>query len=783
MILRTVGVKNNIEKTENYKQEFSFETLVSYLNHRMPDFDVHEKTFPSLILHRVSELEDEKGKVSFENYKEFEEIFNYVYYLTSNVLNQDEIFWGLGFPIPDKAFYGQDTFFNLLDSRIELLDEKLNTPFYRDFDFSNKVLYLLVLQRLYNLPVLNFKQLYEKIENEVSRYYQLKIDFTFLDVKPINALPELDLTCLHEREIKSFEDIAPLLASINLESFIFSGFTILKFLDKTTETVNDKIFNLISKLPSTDVINDISSFNRDVFWGELKNIVHTITNSNQVNSSFFPLLELNGFPVLTSDLAKDSIFFGDLIKRERDHCHSNIFSYLKQPFTITYGIADTLDSSDLMLIEHFKTLGLKSYICFPLKYKDNLVGFLELYTYSEPLDRGQLLNVASFLSALTNLASDLVATFKNSMDKIILDKYTSLQEAVQWRFNQVAANYLSEVSLSNSQGELEKIKFEKVYPVYGAVDVRNSTQLRNMAYKKDSYQRIGLLQLLVDQLESNNLNAEELKFIQRFNTVKNWLDNGKIDYYLLDILSFFQEDVTLFLDNLKNTDHIIQKVKTQYLDENSGRFGVKDGACEQFELTLAKLNKIINQELQVFNSDVQLQFPSYFEKFRTDGIEYDLYVGQSITPTKLFTDSILRSIRKKQIKSMISIAKNTYQIIDELPVTLVTTQLVFIHPNPIDVSFRQDERRFDVEGGYNIRYEVIKKRIDKALIKGSNERLVQPNKIAIVYSSNRVESEIRTILEELIDENFIASDIESLVLDELQGIDELRAFRVNVLLD
>jgi len=111
---------------------------------------------------------------------------------------------------------------------------------------------------------------------------------------------------------------------------------------------------------------------------------------------------------------------------------------------------------------------------------------------------------------------------------------------------------------------------------------------------------------------------------------------------------------------------------------------------------------------------------------------------------------------------------------------LVTTQLIFIHPNPIDISFRQDERRFDVDGGYNIRYEVIKKRIDKARLKGSKERLVQPNKIAIVYSSPRVEGEIREILESIASENLVTNDIEQVILEELQGIEQLKAFRVTV---
>jgi hypothetical protein len=82
---------------------------------------------------------------------------------------------------------------------------------------------------------------------------------------------------------------------------------------------------------------------------------------------------------------------------------------------------------------------------------------------------------------------------------------------------------------------------------------------------------------------------------------------------------------------------------------------------------------------------------------------------------------------------MAEITRMTNSLKDQAFRPLETTQLIFIHSNPIDISFRNDERRFDVEGAYNIRYEVVKKRIDKVLIAGTVERLTQPGKIAMVY--------------------------------------------------
>ena len=69
-----------------------------------------------------------------------------------------------------------------------------------------------------------------------------------------------------------------------------------------------------------------------------------------------------------------------------------------------------------------------------------------------------------------------------------------------------------------------------------------------------------------------------------------------------------------------------------------------------------------------------------------------------------------------------------------LAIPLKTTHLILAHHAPLSIHFRFDEKRFDVDGAYDVRYEVVKKRIDKAVIRGTGERVTQPGRIAIIYS-------------------------------------------------
>jgi hypothetical protein len=92
-----------------------------------------------------------------------------------------------------------------------------------------------------------------------------------------------------------------------------------------------------------------------------------------------------------------------------------------------------------------------------------------------------------------------------------------------------------------------------------------------------------------------------------------------------------------------------------------------------------------------------------------------------------------------------------------------------------------EEKKFDVDGAYNARYEIIKKRIDKASVKETGERLTQPGKIAIIYSQEREAKEYMNYIHYLQFINYIGSDVESFTLKDLQGMTGLKAIRVSVL--
>jgi hypothetical protein len=204
---------------------------------------------------------------------------------------------------------------------------------------------------------------------------------------------------------------------------------------------------------------------------------------------------------------------------------------------------------------------------------------------------------------------------------------------------------------------------------------------------------------------------------------------------------------------------------------------------KDYEQSVTRINELLSRFLEKEQMAAQKVYPHYFERFVTDGVEFNIYMGQSITPRKKFDDIYLRNLKMWQLTAMAKAARLTNKLEAELAHILKTTQLILCHSQTLSVLFRTEERKFDVDGTYNIRYEIVKKRIDKVRIKDSSERLTQPGKIAIVYSHPKDAAEYIEYIEFLQSQHLLKNNIEKHDLEELQGVSGLKALRVDVNFD
>lgn len=247
-----------------------------------------------------------------------------------------------------------------------------------------------------------------------------------------------------------------------------------------------------------------------------------------------------------------------------------------------------------------------------------------------------------------------------------------------------------------------------------------------------------------------------------------------------EINYFFENDICHFLKDLSQGKPETSAMIADYFTAVNDPKGMVCAKQHMLENSMSRVINAVNEEVDHIQQLAQDDFPCFFEKFRTDGIEYDVYIGQSLAPGRSFKHLFIENLRLLQLNNMVAIARRVKGLQDQLPVPVEITQLIFVQPHCIDIRFRRDEHRFDVEGAYNIRYHIVKKRIDKVLIKNTTERLTAPGKIAIVYFNQKEANEYLVHIRYLQKELLLLPDIELLELEQLQGVVGLKAIRVTV---
>jgi hypothetical protein len=365
------------------------------------------------------------------------------------------------------------------------------------------------------------------------------------------------------------------------------------------------------------------------------------------------------------------------------------------------------------------------------------------------------------------------------IDKTIKEHFTAIQPAVEWKFTEAAFNYLQNKQIYEA-AKMPSITFDNVYPLYGAIDVRNSSVERNNAIQMDLLEQLNMARYVLDKA-TRILNFPLLKDIHFkidkyiASTTETLLSDDEILIY-----EFLQVDIDALFKHLRVTKPELRKFIDEYFSKIDPQRNILYHHRMEYEESITKINDALDRFIDQEQKVAQQVFPHYFERYITDGIEFNIYVGQSLAPYHKFDDIYVKNLKLWQITMLAKAARLANAMEKKLPLPLQTTQLVLAHSIPLSISFRRKERKFDVDGAYNIRYEIVKKRIDKVHVKNTEERLTQPGKIAVVYSQQKEFQEYQEYIEFLQNEQFLTDNIEYVELEDTQGISGLKAIRVDV---
>ena len=676
-----------------------------------------------------------------------------------------------GMPFKPILFNLTRRFANL----IEQSDSKSLIP-EANADLIYKICCINILNKYYHANVSLSPNLFFSIrdrETAIVHRYRAFVNADFTEISHGTGLKPLTEKEIHQLT-NNFDNIELWKKKIPPDSYTIEGFTIMTLFDVThDESISALKFDLIKKdaLTTPEIILQIEEN-----LGAMLNISALRVGFISYNKDTKMLQSVGlGFwnSIVVSDkknVSMSEAFCGHLAGCCFDKNEPLIFQEIDENAAAANPVTAKL-----------RNLGFRSYLAVPLFYNNELIGILEAASAKpNELNSITVYKLEEILSLFTIAMKRSQDERKNQIDAIIRQKCTAIHASVAWRFIE-AAEKLLESRMYSDEDKMEDILFPGVYPLYGQSDIKGSSLVRNLSIQEDLITQLSLtkniLSLTVQKFPLpvyKDLRYRVDNYIQQLREQLSAGDENVVQ-------EFLKEEVYPVFALLHSLHPEIHGALLDYESRLDPQIGMLYEKRKDYDLSVKLINEHISEYFDKAEVAAQKMFPHYFEKYKSDGVEHNLYIGQSMVNNNTFHPLYLQNLRLWQLMITCEVENEIFRIQPYLKTKLDICSLILVHSQPLSIRFRMEEKKFDVDGAYNARYEIIKKRIDKAIVKETGERLTQPGKIAIVYSSEKEAKEYVNYIHYLQFINYISADVEWLTLKDLQGMTGLKALRISII--
>jgi hypothetical protein len=626
----------------------------------------------------------------------------------------------------------------------------------------------------------NFKRpLYYEIPDAdgILRSYKILYNADFMEIIATDKAPKLTQEDFDEL-LDNFENIALWKAKFPPRSYISKGFVISNIFDVTDDQA---ISNIKTTLIGSNKQKDES------YIQDFQKVFRSLLNIKdlEVGFSIFNKEENTLMKVHDSSINSYLLMAKEEFKCENLFCHYSYEKILKEKTHFSISNVDKSfkkSKGKAPQVKVLHTQGIKSAIFAPIAENGELLAVLELVSKVpkalHSINANRLADVMPFiLSAVKRSKNDE----ENLIQAIIQRECTSIHPSVKWKFESAARQFMLEQYEGYQTPTFNKITFNNVYPLFGQMDVKGSSDARNNATQKD----LGLQLKMVEKIIKKAFKEEKLPVFEQLlfqiKTYKKALKtNFKVDSEQ-KITHFFKHEIeSVFKFQLKNKLYLSEDIQ-DYFNKIDDALDVIYYYRKNYDDTISLINKNMSFLIDEKQIEAQAMYPHFFERFKTDGVEHNMYIGEAITKEDSFNEIYLYNLRLWQLQVMLEMERAFYAKHNKYPIALDVASMILVFNQPLSIRFRTDEKHFDVDGTYNARYEVVKKRVDKANIKGTEERITAKGKLTIVYSQNEDEKEYLQYVHFLQSKNMLGEAVEVLELEDLQGVTGLKAIRVNIL--
>lgn len=608
----------------------------------------------------------------------------------------------------------------------------------------------------------------------IVRNYRIMYNGDFIDIIKTNKAKDITDADVAEL-LDSFDNIDIWKEKFPPHSWIFKGLVIANMFDVTTDvSLSDFKTSLIKyDKKKGDFVDSFQEIFRAIF--NLYEIKVGFANFNPEEGVLerVPLKNIDSYILYDkfSDTCQSALCKGTHHKLFNESTYfaiSDVEKYLK------------VDPKEKMY-KNLLAQNIRSAIIAPIKSEGKMLGILEIV--SPNIHELNSINANKLQDVMPYLVDSVLrskAKAENELELIIQQECTSIHPSVHWKFRQEAKQFMRAM-IEENPVSFKEVVFEDVYPLYGQIDIKGSSDARNHAIQKDLVLQLNAISRVIDiVLETDTLPIyEQLKY-RTSRYINSITEQLQVDSEQ-KIINFIKKDITPLFKHLKKKSLELDTAIDNYNEILDKNLKTVYKHRKAYDDSVMIINKKLAALLDQKQDEAQGMYPHYFERFKSDGVEHNMYIGESITKQNSFNKVYLYNLRLWQLQVMCEMENAYYQMKKDLPVALDVASMVLVFNTSLSVRFRMDEKRFDVDGTYNARYEVVKKRVDKSKIKGTDQRVTEKGKLVIIYSQSSDEREYIKYINFLQSKNYLEEDIEVVELDDLQGVTGLKALRVNIL--
>ena len=632
--------------------------------------------------------------------------------------------------------------------------------------------YLFILDRFYGVTRqmdYPLAMIAEDPDTGLERHFAMQVDFRFVRVEAVGEPVELDQERLayikdHLSDPDALKEVLP------PDRFRLTGFTTIKGAEVTA-------FETISAL-SRDLIDQETVITRAGF-DRLQSRLRTLFRRPELVASLAAIHQDQVLLLNVGCEIETGCLFSDTHHEPLERFQGTLFEQVTQGQEIVVVPDVTTEPSLQEMKIDYTEHGVRSLMIAPLIYKGECIGSLEVGVPG--VDQFKPTEVA-LMSQLQPLFTVAVQNSLQDLDKqiqtVIKQQCTAVHPSVEWRFKQAAFRHLENLR-ANQAAEMEPIVFKDVHPLYATSDIRGSSRERNQAIAADLGRHLELALAVVRAANEAKPLPILAELAGRIERRRQRLEKGLDSGDETGVARFLRRELESVFDDLAAQGPAVEQAIAAYRREVDPHLGTVYQTRRRFEQSVSLLNECLAAYLDREEEAMQASLPHYYERHRTDGVDYIIYLGASLSPDGRFSRLYLSNFRLWQLLVTCGLAWHTERMKDTLPVALDTAHLILVQQTPLSIRFRYDEKRFDVDGAYDVRHEIIRSRLDKAVIAGG-ERLTQPGKIALVYSQPEEAREMRRHIEHLQQEGFLLPEVERHALEDLPGVKGLKALRVSI---